>query len=1168
MTFHRKAWGLLLLLTLPLLLGPAQATVSTAQLRGTVQDPTGAVIPGAKVMLVNDTTGESSEAGTDEFGRYLFNNLRPSSYTIRVESTGFNSVESLGVVLRVGQQAEVDIVLEVGAVTTTVEVQGQTPLIDSVSSALGQEVTNRYVTEVPLFDRNVTNLAFLAPGVTQVGGSGGQSGSQVSAGQTGTNFVSNGQRNSTAEIRLDGGLTTSPETGEGSTTQANYQPSVEAVQEFKVQNNGFSAEWGNNGGTVINIVSKSGTNEFHGSAYWFARRPSLDANNFYANRAGNPKPDFKRDQYGGSIGGPIVRNRTFFFFNSDNVRNDSPSTTTQTVPSALQRSGDFSQTFNQDGSLVVIHQPYEIIFRPRPPHRRPFPNNVIPASEQEPVARNLMQFYPEANTPGNPVTGRNNYTGTATGASPFRQFDIKFDQVATASSRLTLRVSQRTLQADAARLYGTAADEASISDGAVRNSVLEHSWTPTPTAVWVNRIAVDRAHIETSSIPFDPRSIGFPDVIVETNDAEIFPRVTANGYAPLGTRGWTDTVNAHTQWMLSSSLSKVVGNHNLKVGGEARVALVNYWQPGFPVGWFQHSPAPTRQRIFGGGAANARTGDSIASLLAGAGHPFSWGGISVTPSTATRSQETAIYAQDDWRVTQRLTLNLGLRYEWSVPLTDRHDRMQFAEVDLDSGLEVEGLGMLRGVNYFSSDDFRRPAIDANNWAPRLGFAYKAAEKTVVRGGFGVYYGLSPATNRQYTGPAFRSSAIWQPTQDFGFSRYATLSNPYPDGVPLPQGRRYGSANQWGYESSGGLFREFRNAEIYQWSLGVQQELPGAMVLEVGYSGSRSTHLMFNGTDNLNFVSREAREQWGAEGLVEEVANPFLPLFQGPRAIFHEPASAYNNEAIPRLNLLRPFPQFDGPFAGSHQPRASARYDSFRLRTEKRYSNGLNFVGSYTYSRLTDDSSAGNNSWLGNRVPIQDPTDLTLEQGLGGSDTPHRVVFGWSYELPIGKERSVGRSWSRAVDAILGGWQLNGFLTFQSGLPLGLSFAAAELADGSQRPNIEGSILGASISETVNENGIRFKESAFSAPPEQVPGNAPRWTGDVRGDSINNIDLSLFKVLAFSEDMRLQIRAEFFNFTNTPQFGPPNTVFGSQDFGTINDQINNARQFQFGLRLVF
>ncbi len=1144
------------------LAGPA--SMSAAQLRGTVQDPSGAVLPAAAVEVVNDSTGEAARSTTDEFGRYLFNNLRAASYTLRVEASGFASIERSNVVLRVGQQADLDLVLEVGEVTTTVEVTGQAPLLNSVSSALGQEVTNRYVTEVPLFDRNVTNLAFLAPGVTQVGGTGGQSGSQVSAGQTGTNFVSNGQRNSTAEIRLDGGLTTSPETGEGSTTQAFYQPSVEAVQEFKVQNNGFSAEWGSNGGTVINIVSKSGTNEFHGSAYWFARRPSLDANNFFANRVGNPKPDFKRDQYGGSVGGPLVRDRTFFFFDVDNVRNDYPSTTTGSVPTALQRAGDFSKTVNRDGSLVVIHQPYEIFFM-RGARRHPFPNNVIPASEQEPVARNLMQFYPQSNAAGDPVTGRNNFTGTGKGSSPFRQFDIKLDQVANANSRLTLRYSQRTLQDASPRLYRNAADNARDTGGTVRNSVLEHSWTVDPTTVWVNRVGVDRALISTESVAFDPTSIGFPRVLVDINDTEIFPRVTANGYAPLGTNGWTDTVNAHTQWQLGSSLSKVAGNHNLKIGGEVRVALVNFWQPGFPGGWFQHTPNPTRNRLFGG---SPRTGDSIASLLAGAGNPWSWGGLSVAPSTATRSQETSVYAQDDWRVTQRLTLNLGLRFECSTPLTERYDRMQFAETDIDSGLSVEGLGSLRGVNVFADSQQRRAAIDANNIAPRFGFAYKASGKTVVRGGLGVYYGVSPATNTQYIGPAFRSTAIWQPTQDFGFSSHATLSNPYPDGVPLPQGTRYGSANLWGYESSSALFREFRNAEIYQWSLGVQREVAAEMVLEVGYSGSRSTHLMFNGTDNRNFVSREVREQYGSERLYEEVANPFYPLFQGPGATFSEPATAYNSEEIPRINLLRPFPQFDGVFAGSHQPRASARYDALRVRVEKRYSHGINFVGSYAYSRMMDDSSAGNNSWLGNRVPIQDRTDLSLEHGLGGSDTPHRLVLGWSYEIPVGRSRAVGRSWGRAAEAILGGWQLNGFVTMQSGLPLGLSYAAGELADGSQRPNINGQILGASIKEVVDGRGIRFNESSLSAPPEQIPGNAPRWTGDVRGDSINNIDLSLFKVLTFSEDVRLQVRAEFFNFTNTPQFGLPDTSFGSPDFGTINDQINNARQFQFGLRLLF
>ncbi len=472
---------------------------------------------------------------------------------------------------------------------------------------------------------------------------------------------------------------------------------------------------------------------------------------------------------------------------------------------------------------------------------------------------------------------------------------------------------------------------------------------------------------------------------------------------------------------------------------------------------------------------------------------------------------------------------------------------------------------------FVDAEHRTVDADRNNFGPRIGFAYRLGQKTVLRGGAGLYYGISLAQNNWYTHPAFRKYARWYASLDGGITRFATLENPFPNGNFEPQGRKYGTLASWGFEANNDWSLSsdrFVNPETYQWNLSIQHQLTDTLLFETAYSASRGTHLPFDGTNNRNFVGRPEREKWGTAGLYDLVPNPFQSFFTGLNAVFNEPDSVYNNSSIPRINLFRPYPQFDGAFGGNLLLNANSDYHALQLRFEKRLSHGLNFVGSYTLSKLIDDSSAGMGSWLGNSTGVQDRTNLKAERSLGGSDTPQRFVFGWSYELPVGKGKGIGRQWGGVVQSVLGGWQINGFLTYQSGNPLPLYMAFGQLADGRQRPNLSGDIRGADIRTVVDGKGLRFNPSAFSDPGDQRPGNAPRLTGDVRGDSIHNLDLSVFKNLTFRETMKLQLRAEFFNFTNTPRFGFPDTNFGSPTFGTLSSQINNARRAQMGVRFLF
>ena len=481
---------------------------------------------------------------------------------------------------------------------------------------------------------------------------------------------------------------------------------------------------------------------------------------------------------------------------------------------------------------------------------------------------------------------------------------------------------------------------------------------------------------------------------------------------------------------------------------------------------------------------------------------------------------------------------------------------------------------MKGTSYLANNDKRTANVDRNNFAPRIGFAYRIDDKTVLRGGAGVYYGFNVATNFQYVGTPWYKNVNINFSKDGGVTQFASLSNPFPVGFYGPPGDKYGKLSQWGFDNGYNLNDGLRNAEVYQWNIGIQRELPGDMLIEVNYSANRSNHLPFNGYDgtrNRNFLSKAAREQYGSEGLAELVDNPFQPFFQGPNAIFNEPDSIYNDAQIERAYLLRPYPQFAGSFGGYPEFIANSRYSALQLRFEKRYSQGLAFTGNYTFSHMTDDNSLGFNPWIGSlqsQGELQDLTNLSAEKSISGFDTPHRLAFAVTYELPIGRGKAVGQNLRPVANALLGGWKVNGFITLQSGNPLGILMSDGRLADGNQRPNISGDPRGADVRTVVDGLASFFNDAAFSDPGDQVPGNSPRYFDQLRTDGINNLDFSMFKDFQFREGMLLQFRAEFFNFFNTPRFGPPDTSYGSSDFGYIYDQSNRPRNGQIGIRFVW
>jgi hypothetical protein len=895
-------------------------------------------------------------------------------------------------------------------------------------------------------------------------------------------------------------------------------------------------------------------------------------------------------------------------------RNLSKNLVSARVPTALERQGNFTQTLTQDTNgntvPVQIFNPFNVDSNPASPtygDRQLFPvdpttnsTEVIPQSLMSPVW-NLLNAKNAFPLPTGPIDNSgNNFNAPVIETTPTTQFDLKLDHQLTHKVHLMGRYSQNSSHDTTPGLFF----DGSQTQVTTRNVALEHTWSLRPNLLLTSRFGLERYYQNETPQAVDPAEFGFQSILTEANHITRMTEVNVDNYSSLmGGQCCITTVNGHTQYVYSSSLNWVKGNHVLKFGGEQRLFFNNFFQPDDATGLFHFSGGTT--------AANAifdplsQDGDAMAALELG------WptdGHINIKPPVLEKSKQTAFYAQDDWRVRPRLTLSLGLRYEWSVPYTERNNRIQFSNFTGNSGITVDltpassgivdnngnpvnlsslGLGptQLLGTTVFPSSSLRHVPIDRNNFGPRLGFAYQVAKDTVLRGGAGLFYGLSSATNFQYPGTAFQDSANFHISLDSNVTLAPgwALNNVFPtlppNTLPQAQGTKYGPLAEWGLGNGNDLATSSdRNPEIYQWNLGLQHLLPAGIVISADYSANRSTHLPWGGaTRNRDTLPTAARNLCDSTCQSSLVPNPFQGMFTGPNAVFNQPDSIYNNPTIPEGNLLRRFPQFDGDFEGLPLLAASSWYNGLLVRFQKRASHGLSFEGNYTWSKATDYSSYGANSFiffggsgLGNP---QDINNLRAEHSIGANDTPQRFVLAVVYDLPFGRNRWMGGGMNRILDAIVGGWSLNALLTVQSGQPVPFALANSSIADGQQRPNITCSHPGTGLSLhnvafSNDPNSSYYNGACFSIPDDQVPGNAPRFSSDVRGEGIRNTDMGLFKDFTVREGMKLELRAEFFNITNSVRFRTPDSFVGDTDFGKVTRTANQPRNGQLAIRFEF
>jgi hypothetical protein len=1126
-----------LIFSLALAAAALSAQTSTGTITGTVADSSGAVVAGAKVAVTNAGTNARLEVVTNESGNYTAPLLPPGSYELNVTASGFKAYTQSGIVLRVQQQGRVDVVLQVGGVNESISVQGDAAIVEATTSSIGKVVDNKRILELPLNTRNVYSLVNLTPGVT---GGIGNAHNQVS-------FSVNGARGGTFDVLVDGSSAAFP-TVNGFAGISVF-PSVDAVAEFKMQAQNFSAEFGRSITAVLNVVYKSGTNQFHGSAYEFLRNSVLDSNNFFANSRGTPLASFKRNQFGGMVSGPIVKNRTFFMTAFEGLRERSFSERLTTVPTALERAGDFSNTRANATSIINIFDPDTT--RPNPSGagsiRSVFPGNIIPPSRFDPVAVRAMAFFPRANLVGDPGTFRNNFYNNGAAKIDTNNFDIRVDHNLSDTQRLFGRFSYRRSFNGPPQLFP---GDLGIAEGRVnnndfgRNVVVDYTNTLSPSMLLNLRgsFARNRFLFDNQGLGFVPSSLGLPRDIDTAVDRFMFPRFDVAGQTSLG--GSDHRQSGFNNYGLAGSLSKLTGKHSLKMGYEGRMLRINVWEAR-AAGTFGFTNAMTQGP--NPNAASATAGYGFASFLLGTG--TSGNIFQNWKNVASQSFYNAFYIQDDFRVTRKLTLNLGLRYDFDTPRTERFDRMSWFDPSIASPLATAVPGLTGGLRFVGVDGGNRSQYtgDWNNWAPRLGLAYQLDNKTAIRAAFAQLFGPSTLAAQGTVGPyGFRVETPWVATLD-GITPLNRLSNPFPGGFQPVPGASQGALTAIGSNLDAPLSNTNTPYTI-QYNLTVQRELPGAVLLEAAFVGNRGRQLSRGGEGGFSLNQVDPRFLTLGTQLNQLVDNPFFG--RGGAGILA-------NRQVSRAQLLRPFPQFNSIYPIFSQG-ATSDYNALQVTFSKRFAQGLVFEGNYVWAKAMDDGTSH-----------QDSYNIRDSRAVSSVNVPQRLVFSGVYELPFGRGRKVGANMSRLTDAFVGGWQINGIWTAQSGANLGIGANnTAGIFTQAMRANNNGTSP-AQSGRAHDRLDRWFDTSVFSQPAPFTLGNVSPLISDLRNHHINNLDFSVFKQFQLLEKLKLQFRAEAFNALNRVRFGSPNTtVTAGANFGRVTTQSNDPRQMQFGLKLIW
>lgn len=1087
--------------------GDAFAQVGAARLTGVIADSSGAPVPGATVTAIADATTLSRVAITAGEGDYSIAGLAPGTYSVVVELTGFRPLRREGVQLATGESIRLDLQLSVGAVTEAVTVTADAPLLRSETSGLGQVIDQKKIVDLPLNGRSFITLAGLAPGVALPPGSALPR--------------INGGRPRTNEYLFDGISVLQPEPG-----QVAFFPIVDAIQEFKIESNSPPAEFGRFNGGVVNLTTKSGSNAFHGTGFEFFRDKSLNARNYFAST--NPvKPEYRRNQFGGVLGGPIVKNRTFFFVDYQGQRQTIGRTVASTVPTLLQRQGIFTEAIG--GRVPVIYDPAS-----GTSVRSSFPDNTIPAARWDPVATALMSRYPLPTSAGT----ANNYRRVGDEMVDQNQFDVRINHRATTRDQIFGRLTgfHETFLPVTPLPDGSGVTSGTLGPQETQSWSFASNYQHTLSANLFNELRVGdtRRHVTrvAASLAGNASAIlGLPGIPSDARFPDTLPTFLVSGYQQLGSPANTASDFSTSVTEIADSLTWLKGRHSFKFGADLRWERLNVIQPPSPTGSFTFSSFFTDLP----GASN--TGTPFASFLLGQVQQFS---IDLQQDQIrNRASFQEYFAQDDWRLSDRVTINAGLRYTLNFPSTEVND--QAAVFNLDTQ-QMEYLG--RDGNPSAARQLHK-----DNFGPRLGIVARVDDRTVARVGYGLVWIEMAGITTPFTTPVFPFlQTVSQRTLDNIVPAFVLAGGPSVAPILLTPDAGLGQ----------GVFavdRDLGSGYVQQWNASVQRELGANLALEIAYAGSKITRVGLPDT-NLNQLGVEQLALGSV--LAQRVPNPYFGII--PRS------SSLGDPTIPLAQLLKPYPEYTTVSLYRNNVGTTI-YHGISAKLEQRLSHGLSYLVSYTRSKLVDDaSSVFDASILTGPVanyPVADTYNRKLERDYSTGDIPHVLSALAVWDLPLGANRS--RQPGGALGALASDWTITGVLTLQSGMPVAVAQSTnnnAFAGFGTQRPNETGDPRLPADERSVNR---WFDTSVFSTAPAFTLGNASR--NPVRGPGSRNLDLAVIRRIPVAGGTNLELRLEAFNVTNTPALGAPNGTFGSAAFGTITS-ARDPRVLQLAVKVLF
>jgi len=1218
-----------------------QGQSTYGSITGLVTDPSGAAVTDARVTLTNLGTAEKRTQPTGTDGLYSFVNLIPGNYRVEAEKPGFKRVTQEPVVVQVQQTSKIDLSLPIGQATETVEVTSETPLLQSETSSLGQVIDSRKATELPLNGRNIYNLAAVAPSVVPQGNTQGSP-----VGKNPFDF---------ANYQIGGSFANeSAEYLDGQPLNIGYinlpalVPTADSIGEFKVQYNNLGPEWGKFSGGVINLSTKSGTNTWHGSAYDFLRNKVFNSNEYFnkgteiATGKKNEPPPFTQNQFGATIGGAIVKNRTFVFGSYEGFRLRTGTVFNTTVPTVAERGGNFADQclsgFTGPGGICgdkdskgnPIHQLYDpLSANPVTGLRTPIANNnltTLPYAMNPTALFLLGKYIPQPLSSG---ISNNFIKATSTGGD-VDEYVGRVDQTITNNQRVFGRFSYWKLLSLAQDPFGTGLCKDRCQENTRSKSVaVGYNWVISPTTIANFNISASRFHYLRLPINsnFDMTQEGWPasynSFIPNTERTPLTPCFGNSDSTVTCSQGQSSINDFNTQFNFSPQITMIRGRHTFTWGGQLEEGYDNYLQTNTGGGLISFVGSWTTDKV----GSNLQNGKDFADFLLGFGQGQgsafgnqTTGSLVISGPVSGKQTYRAFYLGDNWHVTSKLTLNLGLRYELQGPWSERFDRMTYFDPKA-TNTSVTGCSGTAGsactgdlflVKTGRNDTRNNLPLSKTQFMPRLGFAYSWDQKTVIRGGYGMFFipnYVSFGTN-PYIDPVSSATSNFIASSDSGFTPSSTLTNsgchllgvdnlqcdtttgPFFPGAtltpvagrnPQPNVSQY-AVNQSNYSATGYTVQKY--GYVQQWNLGIQRELPWGFFADVAYAGSHGVHLpQFNTNINQipdSFIAQAAQQE--AAGQPVAIAQK-VPVGSYPFAC---PLCTVPNQLPGALGLNvvqgqfdRPYPQYAGLNLNG-QGCCGSTYNSLQATVNKRFAGGGTLLVAYTNSKLLSNTDTLT-SWLEGGVSggvggIQDWNNLKGERSLSSQDVSQRLVISYVLDLPFGRGKKYMGSVSGISDKLVSGWGLDGVTVFQRGFPVKINYgqgtplSSLGLGIGGLRPNVVSGCDKNTSGSSASRLGEWFNTACFTPPGDYAFGNESRVDPTLRQDGAKNFDFAIFKKTTIFESAAIEFRTEFFNLFNHPQFGPPNGTCclapPNGNFGQVTNTINNPRLIQFALKFEF